>query len=94
MYTPSIEKKNHPKWGGMYKQRHLDVGNQTLRSYTKPPRIVTPDIKSDITLPILDDPISPNEVDNVIKRLNANKAAGYDGIPPAVVHPRSFSQII
>ena len=36
-------------------------------------------------IPILDDPISPDEVENAIKSLNTNKAAGYDGVPPGLL---------
>ena len=36
-------------------------------------------------IPILDSPISPNEVHESIKDLNANKAAGVDGLAPGVL---------
>ena len=36
-------------------------------------------------IPVLDDPISPGEVDDCIKTLKQNKAAGHDGIPPGVL---------
>ena len=36
-------------------------------------------------IPILDDPITPNEVDCAIKSLKPNKAAGADGVPPGIL---------
>ena len=39
---------------------------------------------TDVTIPVLDDPISPNEVQIQIKKLKGNKACGPDGVPPGV----------
>ena len=36
-------------------------------------------------IPLLDDPISPGEVDDSISDLNKEKSAGVDGIPPGVL---------
>ena len=36
-------------------------------------------------IPVLDSPISPEEVDNSIKRLKANKACGIDGVAPGLL---------
>ena len=36
-------------------------------------------------IPVLDDPITPYEVDTCIKKLKSNKAAGIDGIPPGII---------
>ena len=36
-------------------------------------------------IPVLDDPISPNEVDEAIKSLKKNKAAGVDGLAPGIL---------
>ena len=36
-------------------------------------------------VPVLDDAIHPSEVDDCIKSLKANKAAGVDGVPPGVL---------
>ena len=38
-----------------------------------------------IYIPVLDDPISPGEVIEQIKRLKPNKACGVDGIPPGIL---------
>ena len=41
------------------------------------------DYVSDIYVPVLDDPIDPIEVSDVMqKQLNANKSAGVDGLSP------------
>jgi hypothetical protein len=40
---------------------------------------------SGIYVPVLDDPISPIEVDNAVKCLKQNKAAGVDGVPPGIL---------
>lgn len=42
------------------------------------------DLSTDINIPVLDEPISPLEVQNQIKRMKVNKACGPDGIPPGV----------
>ncbi len=44
----------------------------------------TVDIATDITIPILDDPISPDEVQGQIRKLKPNNASGPDGLPPGV----------
>ena len=36
-------------------------------------------------IPILDDPISPGEVDDGINKLDKEKAAGIDGVPPGIL---------
>jgi len=36
-------------------------------------------------IPILDDPIMTDEVERCINKLNGNKAAGTDGIPPGLI---------
>ena len=38
-----------------------------------------------IYIPVLDDPISPVEVDTCVRRLKPNKAAGVDGISPSIL---------
>ena len=48
-----------------------------------PPVLQVPD--SGTYMPILDDPIDPNEIDVSIKQLKSNKAAGADGMPPGVL---------
>ena len=40
---------------------------------------------TDMYIPILDDPISEEEVRDVIKRLRRDKAAGTDGVPPGAL---------
>ena len=42
-------------------------------------------LRSDVYIPVLDDPITPQEVSDQIKRLKGNKACGPDGIPPGVL---------
>ena len=43
------------------------------------------DYVSDIYIPVLDDPIDPNEVSYVLdKQLNANKSPGIDGLAPGL----------
>ena len=39
---------------------------------------------SDMYVPVLDDPITPAEVDAAIRKLRRNKAAGIDGVPPGI----------
>ena len=39
-----------------------------------------------MNVPVLDDDISPGEVENVIKRLKPGKSAGPDGISPGILH--------
>ena len=48
------------------------------------------DFHSDVTIPILDDPITPDEVQNQVKRLKRNKAGGPDGLPPRFVQSVTF----
>ena len=38
-----------------------------------------------IYVPILDDPITPDEVDDQLKKLKTSKAAGPDGVPPGLL---------
>ena len=45
-------------------------------------------------IPVLDDPISPNEVHECIKNLNPSKAAGIDGVAPGVFKLLSAQWII
>ena len=42
-------------------------------------------ISSDIYVPILDDPITVQEVNEQVKDLKSEKAAGVDGVPPGVL---------
>ena len=49
---------------------------------------------SQMYVPILDDPISPSEVEYEIKKLKAGKAAGHDGIPPGILKWLSDEWII
>ena len=51
--------------------------------YSPPRDIHIP--KSNVYIPALDDDISGNEVEEQIKLLKANKAAGVDGIPPGIL---------
>jgi hypothetical protein len=41
--------------------------------------------QTDTYVPVLDDPITPFEVDTALKRLQISKSAGPDGIPPGVL---------
>ena len=41
-------------------------------------------LTTDVSIPILDEPISPVEVQNQIRRMKVDKACGPDGIPPGV----------
>ena len=42
------------------------------------------DYNSNVYIPVLDDPITSNEVQQQIKRLEPDKACGPDGVPPGV----------
>ena len=42
------------------------------------------DVTTDVTIPILDDPISTLEVQHQIRRMKPDKACGPDGLPPGV----------
>ena len=41
--------------------------------------------ETDIFIPVLDSDITPGEVDDQVKRLKSNKAAGCDGVPPGIL---------
>ncbi len=41
-------------------------------------------LSTDVSIPVLDEHISPLEVQNQIKRMKVDKACGPDGIPPEV----------
>lgn len=43
-----------------------------------------PQIGTDVTIPVLDDPISPQEVDCQIRKMKVDKACGPDGLTPGV----------
>ena len=65
--------------------------DDTFKTYFEdifnPPNTVYPDLNdlhSQITIPVLDEPITTIEVDTQIKRLRSNKASGPDGIPPVL----------
>ena len=45
--------------------------------------LFTPD--QEIYIPVLDDPIQPLEVEDALRKLKPNKAAGTDGLPPGVL---------
>ena len=49
------------------------------------PELNVSDYQTDVYIPVLDDPIDPNEVSYVIdKQLNANKSPGIDGLSPGL----------
>ena len=53
-----------------------------------PPDVQRPDINdlvSTIHIPVMDDPISPREVEDQVHRIKAGKACGPDGVPPGVL---------
>ena len=43
-----------------------------------------PDLRTKVSIPVLDEHISPLEVHNQVKRMNVDKACGPDGIPRGV----------
>ena len=45
-------------------------------------------------IPVLDDPISPNEVDEALHKLKSNKASGHDGCPPGLLKYLTMSWIL
>lgn len=58
-----------------------------FESVLNPPGIVDPysgDVATDVTIPILDDPISPVEVREQIRKLKSDKACGPDGLSPGI----------
>ncbi len=64
-----------------------------------PPNTVYPDVnelRSQVTIPVLDEPINGDEVMTQIKRLKPNKTSGPDGVPPALfkVMPASWIVLI
>ena len=52
------------------------------------------DLRTNVYIPILDDPISYDEVKRQIKRLKSNKAGGPDGIPPGLFRMLPFAWIL
>ena len=46
--------------------------------------ITLTDITSDVTIPVLDDPINIFEVEHETKNMNSNKACGLDGVSPGI----------
>lgn len=53
-----------------------------LNSDPTPP---TPHLVTDVTIPVLDDPISTLEVQRKIRKLNVKKASGPDGLSPGIL---------
>lgn len=52
-----------------------------------PSAVIVPNIdelQSDVYMPVLDDPILPQEVQDQVKRLKCGKACGPDGVPPGI----------
>ena len=52
-----------------------------------PPSVFVPNVdelQSDVYIPVLDDPILPQEVQDQVKRLKCSKACGPDGVPPGI----------
>ena len=52
-----------------------------------PPAVCVPyndDLWHDVYIPVLDDPMLPQEVQDQVKRLKCNKACGPDGVPPGI----------
>ena len=52
-----------------------------------PPAVFVPNVdelQSDVYIPVLDDPILPQEVQDQVKRLKCSKACGPDGVPPGI----------
>ena len=41
-------------------------------------------LQSDVYMPVLDDPIMPQEVQDQVNKLKSNKAYDPDGMPPSV----------
>ena len=53
-----------------------------------PPDVEHPDVKelvSAVHIPVLDDPVSPREVEDQVRRVKAGKACEPDGVPPGVL---------
>ena len=55
-----------------------------LNQYVNVSHMYEPDNTNHINVPILDNPITPEEICNQIDRMKANKSCGPDGIPPGV----------
>ena len=60
-----------------------DYSEQTLN----PPNVEEPDVDvhTNMYIPILDDPITQQELNEQISRLKSNKACGPDGLTPAIL---------
>lgn len=43
------------------------------------------DLHSNVYIPVLDDPITPQEVSDQLRKLKGNKACGPDGVPPGIL---------
>ena len=75
------DKKNMPsdrEFCAYYESLLQDNGNVTGNISEFEP-------SKNIYIPVLDDPISPCEVENAIKCLKQNKAPGTDGVPPGIL---------
>ena len=80
-------------WNGGINQKTLQCPNdndfkENLECLLNPegvPELNVSDYQTDVYIPVLDDPIDPNEVSYVIdKQLNANKSPGIDGLSPGL----------
>jgi hypothetical protein len=58
------------------------------------PRLEPSQFMTDITIPVLDDAISPLEVEEGIRKLKPNKACGPDGISPRLLHALPIQWIL
>ena len=52
------------------------------------------EIRTDVYIPVLDDPITGLEVSDQIKRLKSDKCCGSDGIPPVVFKVLPFAWVM
>ena len=80
-------------WNGGINQKTLQCPSdndfkENLECLLNPegvPELIVSDFQTDVYIPVLDDPIDPNEVSYVIdKQLNANKSPGIDGLSTGV----------
>ena len=68
-------------WRAIFFSSHFEnllnqPGTDTAITYTP---------RNEVYIPVLDDPFTPDEIANSIRKLKMNKSAGIDGIPPGIL---------
>ena len=90
-------------WSGIISRNPIDTPSDEqfqvhLEELSNPDRqteVAFSDVTTDVTIPLLDGPINPDEVESVLRHnIKPNKGCGPDGIPPVVISALPATWII